>query len=137
MSAIPKVAPSSTATRPICVHCHKPYGQRDTTSETVCWAEGEEMPPYRGNGIVMKTSTPNHTISRAVVRGLTMMSANPKIRERQEKDLAEISEQSSWFAYREIWDGESFVGGYHPFCTLRCALDYARRAYADRNKPRR
>jgi len=32
-------------------------------------------------------------------------------------------------ATRSIWDGESWRGGYNPFCTLRCALDYARKAY--------
>ncbi len=31
--------------------------------------------------------------------------------------------------YREVWDGKSWTGGYHPFCTLRCALSYARIAF--------
>lgn len=30
---------------------------------------------------------------------------------------------------RTFWDGQSWYGGYKPFCTLNCALDYARRAY--------
>jgi hypothetical protein len=29
----------------------------------------------------------------------------------------------------ELWDGQTWGGGYPPFCTLRCALDYARRAF--------
>jgi hypothetical protein len=29
----------------------------------------------------------------------------------------------------ELWNGKSWIGGYEPFCTLRCALAYARRAY--------
>jgi hypothetical protein len=28
-----------------------------------------------------------------------------------------------------VWDGESWLSSYAPFCTLRCALDYARKAY--------
>jgi hypothetical protein len=32
----------------------------------------------------------------------------------------------------EVWDGKSWMGGYEPFCTLRCALSYARKAYARR-----
>jgi hypothetical protein len=32
----------------------------------------------------------------------------------------------------EVWDGKSWMGGYEPFCTLRCALSYARKAYAGR-----
>jgi hypothetical protein len=31
--------------------------------------------------------------------------------------------------YRHAWDGTSWSGGYDPFCTLHCALDYARKAY--------
>ena len=33
-------------------------------------------------------------------------------------------------AYREVWDGESWWTSYEPFCTLRCALAYARKAWA-------
>jgi len=29
----------------------------------------------------------------------------------------------------ETWDGETWVKPYEPFCTLRCALEYARMAY--------
>lgn len=36
---------------------------------------------------------------------------------------------SATVAYRKIWDGETWVKPYEPFCTLRCALDYARKAY--------
>lgn len=28
-----------------------------------------------------------------------------------------------------VWDGETFVTPYNPFCTLRCALSFARAAY--------
>ena len=29
----------------------------------------------------------------------------------------------------EVWNGRDWSGGYPPFCTLRCALSYARKAY--------
>jgi hypothetical protein len=32
-------------------------------------------------------------------------------------------------ALRTTWDGDSWVGNATPFCSLRCALDYARNAY--------
>ena len=32
----------------------------------------------------------------------------------------------------DVWDGKSWMGGYEPFCTLRCALQYARKAWAQR-----
>ncbi len=34
------------------------------------------------------------------------------------------------YGHLETWEGESWRGGHNPFCTLHCALDYARRAYA-------
>lgn len=88
--------------RPICVHCGKPYGQRDVNSETVRWPVGEEMPPYRGNGIVTKVGYTYETAEKIMT------------------------------CQRYVWDGETYWGGYKPFCTLRCALDYARRVYNER-----
>lgn len=32
----------------------------------------------------------------------------------------------------DLWDGESYNAPCSPFCTLRCALKYARRAYAEK-----
>lgn len=113
-------------TRPICGHCGKPYGQRWTKTVTVRWTVptkdsgvtykdlGGEIvmhrivaddgatppPPYQGNGIVVKETTPH------------------------------LSSDGQMAMSRYIWDGESYYGGYKPFCTLRCALDYARKAFA-------
>ena len=36
--------------------------------------------------------------------------------------------------HRLIWDRETWIGGYWPFCTLRCALAYARRAYLAKSR---
>lgn len=65
-------------------------------------------PPYRGNGVVVKESQPY--LSAAT--NLMVMT-------------------------REVWDGESWTGGYDPFCTLRCALDYARAAHGATAKGRK
>ena len=110
--------------RPKCVHCGKVYGQRQTTTEKVRWDTplkdtgvkssyinpGQSImmaveptappPPYRGNGIVIK-------------EGGAYLSAD----------------DHRMVMLRYVWDGESWYGGYPPFCTLRCALDYAREAY--------
>jgi hypothetical protein len=32
---------------------------------------------------------------------------------------------------RTVWDGVSWLVPYKPFCTLRCALHYARKAYEE------
>lgn len=116
--------------RPICGHCGSPYGQRAVESQTIRWPVGEEMPPYRGNGKLMKVGHVGTAPNRADVRGVTMMSVNPQLRERQEADLARVPEHRYCHATIWTWDGETWHGGYAPFCTLRCALDYARQAYA-------
>jgi hypothetical protein len=92
--------------RPICVHCGQPYGRRAYKPEHVRWDVSESPPPYRGNGIVIKESTP-------------YLGAD----------------DHRMVMTRDIWDGESYWTHYKPFCTLRCALDYARRAYAQSQRP--
>lgn len=106
-----------TKPRPICVHCGKPYGSRDTTMETVRWPSGD-MPAYRGNGIVTKT-----TMHR---------SARPAMQLNDPTRGAFTIEAMDNVAYRTIWDGATYRKPYEPFCTLRCALAYARKAYKNR-----
>jgi hypothetical protein len=115
--------------RPICVHCGDAYGQRDVHSETVRWPLDGERPPYKGNGVVVKEGFEQKTASRATHAAVLMHHRNPTIRAKQEAELAKMPEQSEKTATRWIWDGQSWRGGYTPFCTLRCALDYARKAY--------
>lgn len=124
--------------RPVCVHCGATYGQRAVTNETVKWRDGEAPPPYRGNGIVLKDVNPAQsyrTTSRETVRALTALSVNPKVRAHQEADLAKVPEESFHIASRTIWDGETWYGGNKPFCTLRCALDFARKAFLAGYRP--
>jgi hypothetical protein len=106
-------------TRPVCVHCGAKYGQRHTHDVTLRWAEGEPEPRYEGNLIVVKEqrtgATPATTIPRwAGVAGELLFPAKPNVKR------------------LEVWNGKSWYGGYEPFCTLRCALSYARKAYAAR-----
>lgn len=87
--------------RPICVRCGTPYGQRNTTTETVRCARGETPPPYQGNGIVVgEYEWPSPASGGRAID-------------------------------RTIWDGESWLATARPFCTLRCALAYARAAVAN------
>jgi hypothetical protein len=118
--------------RPICVHCGNVYGQRDATAHQIRWPLNEERPPYQGNGVVIKDGHAYQTVSRNTYSRLMMKSPNPEILARQEAELAAMPEQSEMVATRWIWDGQSWSGGYPPFCTLRCALAYARKAYKDR-----
>src|SRR3954454_1215191 len=60
-------------TRPVCVHCDKPYGYREVTLENVRWPLGTECPAYKGNGIVLSEGPQYKTATRDAMRGLTMM----------------------------------------------------------------
>ena len=115
--------------RPVCVHCGKPYGHRHAESHQVRWPLGEDMPPYRGNRSLLKVGFAYQTMDRAARRGVTMLSPHPLVRAKQEADIALAPEKGENVATLWTWDGETYVGGYEPFCTLRCALDYARHAY--------
>ena len=89
-----------SAPRPVCVHCGKPYGQRNVHTVTLRWADGEPEPDYGGALLVVK---------RWPTRRHGTISPNAR-------DV-------------DVWDGKTWVDGYPPFCTLRCALSYARKAY--------
>jgi hypothetical protein len=83
-----------------------------------CCGNGEVMPPYRGNGIVVSTSmhhTAPHDCS-GTVYGVPFTN-NDNV------------------ALRDIWNGETWWGGHKPFCTLRCALDFARKAFRAGYRP--
>lgn len=96
-----------TTPRPKCVCCGKPYGVRSTTSAPVRWPRNTPMPAYRGNGIVVKTTPPYNT-----------------------NDDQQV-------VHRTVWDGLTWFMPYKPFCTLRCALAYARASYEARQQAKR
>lgn len=106
-------------TRPICVHCGAKYGRRSVDTQKVTWAYGEEPPPYRGNGVVIGERYQHDP------KGPTrkMIDYGEKFARRE----YEVEDSGSML--REIWDGESWNAPYKPFCTLRCALAYARKAW--------
>lgn len=125
------------ASRPVCVHCGAKYGSRITHSETVRWPEGEPMPRYTGNGAVTKTGTPSRMTLKADVlaeraKRKASMNAFALARVEPELDSRFYADEPTMYARREVWDGESWSTPYEPFCTLRCALSYARQAYRKR-----
>lgn len=100
------------ATRPTCVHCGNKYGSRRTDTVYAVWLEGTPKPEYRGNGIVsrerMMQTAPHNTTGSY---------------------MGQKFGPHDNVVQRYIWTGEWYAS-YAPFCTLRCALDYARKAYA-------
>jgi len=87
-------------TRPVCGHCGERYGQRHTHTVTLCWVQGAAEAVYEGNLRIVRSDAVRKRADGASIRHI------------------------------EVWDGKSWLGGYSPFCTLRCALSYARKAYA-------
>jgi len=85
--------------RPCCVHCGSKYGSRRTTDEVV----------RRDN---LSEPFPPYRGNLIVV-----------------KDLTFGDKRAALTTYRTLWDGVSWFQPYAPFCKLRCALDYARKAY--------
>jgi hypothetical protein len=100
-----------SAARPICVFCDKQYGQKWTDRTQLVVKAGEPIPAYQGNGFVTKDSI-WQSISTKGTQGGVPYGPGDKV------------------VTRWIWDGESWWRGYEPFCTLRCALAYARAAHA-------
>src|SRR5262245_59039493 len=96
--------------RPTCAHCGAAYGRRATTDAVLVWRKGEKRPGYRGNGIVIKERQHGPLFNL-------------------EKALGRPKRPDDEYVFLDIWDGQTWDGGYRPFCTLRCALDYARRAF--------
>jgi hypothetical protein len=116
--------------RPVCVHCGAKYGQRHTVSQEVRWPANQPMPDYCGNGVVVKTGAVSKLRLKAdYLAEEAKRSMNHFARGRTPPDPRFYTDEPTLHAYREVWDGVSWHGGYHPFCTLRCALEYARNAW--------
>jgi hypothetical protein len=86
--------------RPKCACCGKGYGSRWIIHDKLTWKDGQFPEAYDGPLNVIKE-----------IYGVYYSSVG------------------HWVGYRDLWDGKSFRVPYEPFCTLRCALDFARAAY--------
>jgi hypothetical protein len=102
--------PSKPSTRPLCVHCGNKYGSRKTTDERIEWDEGTQPPRYTGNLLHLRDRWPHSIV----------------VKDPGPRDGVATRKMT---ATRELWDGISYYVPYYPFCTLRCALGYARKAY--------
>ena len=96
----------------------KAYARRQTHDVWLRWIEGETEPEYHGNLRVLKEHYWGKSPSLALMKKNGETKYAPGFTPDQHSKIV------------TVWDGESWIGGYDPFCTLTCALDYARRAYA-------
>jgi hypothetical protein len=116
--------------KPICAYCGKKYGGRSLVIKTVVVEIGQPVPPHASNLPCIKTeyipalpenggpSTPDEAKSYVPMDtdggSIRMMSYNGRKGRR---------------ITRHYWDGESYHSGYDPFCTLRCALGFAKASH--------
>lgn len=89
--------------RALCACCQQPYGSRltETTQQVRTAAQGAPE-PYRGNSVLVEEALYSY---------------------------GEQNGQPAAMLSRVLWNGQSYSMPYAPFCTLRCALAYARAAY--------
>jgi hypothetical protein len=99
-----------TVPRPRCAFCAKPYGRRETHTITLKWEAGEPEPAYEGYLIVVKRSAVRKAQPAMALSGKSYPSTPNK------RDI-------------EVWDGKTWFTSHEPFCTMTCALRYARVAY--------
>jgi hypothetical protein len=94
-----------TETRPRCVHCNEPYGSRITKNAKHEWPAEEDEPPIPVDPWCIISNRDRETY--------------PSYRDGKHYRVR-------WY---NTWDGLSFYEPFRPFCTMRCALHYARRAW--------
>lgn len=129
--------------RPVCVHCGLPYGQRwtETSRETV--EIGCPIPPYRGNGqVVREVIDPPLPPPGQPDNPASYVPMDPDAYEQEQVGRTYMRSgryigRKGRQVRREVWDGESYYGGQKPFCTHRCAHAFAVAAYNAGFRPAR
>lgn len=104
--------------KPICAHCGKKYGQRDTDTQSVLFPATDPTPVYRGNLEVV----------REEVRPWSRQMREEKSADYMRPRLVAVGPEQNRVTWT-LWDG-TYRAPYHPFCTMRCALAYARAAWS-------
>jgi len=114
--------------RPVCGHCGKAYGQRWTEDTRLLVPVDEPIPPYRGNAQLLKESYLGVTPSKETIKKMQCEKAE-FMRDYYQSQIDAAPDRPMQIIHRKTWDGETWCGGYDPFCTMRCALDFATKAY--------
>jgi len=104
------MAEGAAMSRPICVHCGKAYGQRKTIRECLVWPRGEPQP---------NTDNPGTHVRRDIIKMAPHSSTGTM--------FGKSYGPNDNVLLVDIWNGAWGSGTADPFCTLRCALDYARK----------
>ena len=121
--SVRRFRPKGGDPRPVCTVCAKPYGQRRTVHTTLRLPPGEEVAEYRGNAFLLCEAVEIGAKRRKEDAPKGLPHWTPGYWDEQHWEV--VTE-----VRRETWDG-SWYGGYEPFCTLNCALSFARAAHRD------
>lgn len=107
--------------RPMCALCGQPFGKKATTRDVLRVEGVVEVQPYTG---------PLELVSERVKQEKQL---KPEVE--NSDDPAVLRNPASFrdvtVVRREFWDRTTWSGGYHPFCSMRCALAFAQAAYRD------
>jgi len=116
------------APRPRCTVCARSYGARNTQLAAFYLAPDAPIPLYVGNRLLLCETI---EVAKTYVGPGSARSGDRTTH----PTSAEYRKPENWemvkTVSRETWDGEAYIGGYDPFCTLQCALAYARAAHKD------
>lgn len=119
-----------------CACCGKPYGRRMTTTERFVVRIGEPLPRPKSNQPIIATRVwppmPEDG-GPAFPEDATSYTPIPDPAEDCSIYRAPQShppERRGRAVEYTMWDGESYYSGNGPFCTLRCALQFARDSWA-------
>ena len=116
-------------TKPRCAFCGKLYGHRRVTEERIVVEIGQPIPGPKSNHLMVKEDMqpplPKPGEPDEYRRGgYVPMDADPGSR----LYSGHYSGRKGRSVVRTFWDG-TYGTPYDPFCTLRCAQDFARAAY--------
>lgn len=107
----------------VCVCCGKEYGNRVITSTREWFPNSEPVPPYRGNGYVVRESV------QYGKEGAGTVHPEDHSKTTHSRLGCDPSVRIGSMVYRDIWDGESIHTPNKPFCTQSCAADFGHKAY--------
>lgn len=114
--------------RPLCAMCGKPYGTRRLSTERITVEIGQPIPPSTRNidpiKIDMMPPLPKEGADEYKGGGYVPMDDA----DRYPFSRKEYKGRKGRYVIRTFWDG-TYNTPYDPFCTLRCALDFAQAAY--------
>ena len=115
--------------RPFCACCGKPYGNRDVRIEKIVVGIDEPIPPATSNlPMIKEEMTPS--LGNEAGGALVALDHGPEFYEGGRGwGFGKYIGRKGRRIIRTFWDGESYRSGYDPFCTLRCAHDFAQASY--------